>query len=155
MQYPDPSSRTALITGASRRLGLGYATARLLAERGYHVILTARTLSSAEELSAELRGCGFAATALRVDVADNSSIRELADILSGRTDHLDVLVNNASRMPDFRTRSALDVDMDALRALFEVNVFGCWGLPGPASVPPAVAGRPDRQRVERRRSADP
>ena len=39
-----------------------------------------------------------------------------------------MLVNNASSFPDFRTRSVLDVDLDALQEAFAVDVFGCWGL---------------------------
>lgn len=128
MQHHHPVSRTALITGASRRLGLGFAVARQLAEQDYSVILTARSLSQAEELAAELRDDGFNATALSLDLADRSSIDALAERLGSTLDRPDVLVNNASHMPDFNTRSALDVDLDALRALFEVNVFGCWGL---------------------------
>ena len=39
----------ALVTGVSRRLGLGFAVARQLAELNYHVILTARDVRQAEE----------------------------------------------------------------------------------------------------------
>lgn len=39
-----------------------------------------------------------------------------------------MLVNNASAMPDFQVRSALDVDPDALSSMFEINIFGCWTL---------------------------
>lgn len=122
------SAKTALITGTSRSLGLGFAVARQLAEREYHVILTARHLDQAEALAGELRQAGLGATALRLDLAEPVSIREAADRLTGTIDHLDVLVNNASAMPDFRTRSALDVDLEALHAIFAVSVFGCWGL---------------------------
>ncbi|RBP02560.1 short-subunit dehydrogenase [Roseiarcus fermentans] len=118
----------ALITGASRPLGLGFAVARQLAQQDYHVILTARDLHRAEERVLELRRAGLTATALRLDLADRTSIREIADHLTRTVDHLDVLVNNASSMPDFHARSALDVDCDALHAAFAVNVFGCWGL---------------------------
>ncbi len=120
--------RIALITGVSRPLGLGFAVARSLAEQDYHVILTARQVSQAAELAAELHQSGRTATALRLDLADRNSIREAADYLARTFGHLDVLVNNASPLPDFHTRSALDVDLDALHVAFEVNVFGCWGL---------------------------
>jgi NAD(P)-dependent dehydrogenase (short-subunit alcohol dehydrogenase family) len=120
--------RIALITGASRRLGLGFAVARQLAELEHHVILTARTVGPAEELAAELRRDGFSASVLALDVADRTSISRLTTELNGAAGHLDVLINNASAMPDFQTRSALDVDLGALHALFDVNVFGCWGL---------------------------
>lgn len=128
MQQPSSPSPIALITGASRRLGLGYAVARQLAEYGYRVLLTARNVGQAEELAAELRHQTFAAEALVLDLADRSSIRALADRLGRDLDRLDVLVNNASAMPDFQIRSPLDADMDALRSIFAVSVFGTWEL---------------------------
>jgi NAD(P)-dependent dehydrogenase (short-subunit alcohol dehydrogenase family) len=118
----------ALITGVSRRLGLGFAVARQLAELDYHVILTARDIRQAEELAVELRRASHTATALRLDLADRTSINEAAEQLTKTFDHLEVLVNNASSFPDFRTRSVLDVDLDALQEAFAVDVFGCWGL---------------------------
>ncbi|WP_026792137.1 SDR family NAD(P)-dependent oxidoreductase [Pleomorphomonas oryzae] len=122
------TSKIALITGVSRPLGLGFAVARRLAEQDHHVILTARDLSQAEALATELRRAGLSASALRLDLSEPVSIHDAADRLAGSFDHLDVLVNNASAMPDFRTRSALDVDLEALHAIFAVSVFGCWGL---------------------------
>ena len=124
----SPPSRTALITGVSRPLGLGIAVARQLAAQHHHVILAARDEAQAERLALDLRRAGHTATALRLDLADRHSIAKAADRLAGMIDHLDVLVNNASAMPDFHTHSALQVDGDALRAAFEVNVFGCWAL---------------------------
>ena len=118
----------AFITGVSRRQGLGFAVARQLAELDYHVILTARDIRKAEELAVELRRASHSATALRIDLVDRTSIVEAAGQLTNTFDHLDVLVNNASSFPDFRTRSALDVDLDALQEAFAVDVFGCWGL---------------------------
>ncbi|TCL05080.1 SDR family NAD(P)-dependent oxidoreductase [Sodalis ligni] len=128
MQNLPPVSHTALITGVSRSLGLGFAVARQLAEQNYHVILAARDETQAERLAAKLREAGHNATALRLDLADRSSIYEAADRLSRMIDRLDVLVNNASPMPDFCTRSALEIDLDALHSAFEIIVFGCWGL---------------------------
>jgi NAD(P)-dependent dehydrogenase (short-subunit alcohol dehydrogenase family) len=118
----------ALVTGVSRRLGLGFAVARQLAERNYHVILTARNVRQAEELAVELRRASHTATALRLDLADQTSINKAAEQVTQTFEHLDVLVNNASSFPDFRTRSALDVDLDAQHEAFAVDVFGCWGL---------------------------
>lgn len=77
MQIISSSYPTALITGASRRLGLGFAVARGLAEQGYHVILTARVAQQAEYLACELCDAGMSATALRLDLADRSSIDAL------------------------------------------------------------------------------
>ncbi len=118
----------ALVTGENRPLGLGFAVARQLAQQNYHVVLTARKVEQAEELAAELAREGLSASALPLDLADDASVTGLTALLAENADHLDVLVNNASAMPDFQTRSALDVDPDALRTMFEVDVVGCWNL---------------------------
>lgn len=128
MQNLSTHSRTALITGVSRSLGLGFAVARQLAEKHYHVILAARDESQAEKLASELRNAGHQATALCLDLAERSSIHNAVDRLAGITHRLDVLVNNASAMPDFAARSAIEVDLDALYSAFEVSVLGCWAL---------------------------
>ena len=47
--------RTALVTGANRPPGLGFAVARQLAEQDHHVILTARDLRQADDRASELR----------------------------------------------------------------------------------------------------
>ena len=122
------TTRTALITGTSRAAGLGFAVARELAERGYHVVLTARDRSAAEPLAAQLRQDGHAATALRLDLSDRATMDEAAAYLTEAFGHLDVLVNNAAGMPDFRVLSALEADMDTVRAAQEVTVIGPWAL---------------------------
>jgi NAD(P)-dependent dehydrogenase (short-subunit alcohol dehydrogenase family) len=106
----------AVITGVSRRLGLGYAVARQLAERSYHVFLAARDARQAEQLAVELREAGHGATSLILDLASQSSTSQAADRLGELIGHLDVLVNNASAMPDFNTRSALEIGTPALQS---------------------------------------
>jgi NAD(P)-dependent dehydrogenase (short-subunit alcohol dehydrogenase family) len=76
---------TALITGASR--GIGKEVARVLASEGLRVLACVRDLSTAPRFK------GAEAEAL--DVADPESIRALAARLTGRSERLDVLVNNA------------------------------------------------------------
>jgi NAD(P)-dependent dehydrogenase (short-subunit alcohol dehydrogenase family) len=120
--------KTALITGTSRPAGLGFAVARQLAELGYHVVLTARDASRAEPLAEQLRQDGLAATALRLDLADQASMHDAAGYLTRTFGRLDALVNNASDTPDFRTLSALDADMGAVRSAMETDVIGPWAL---------------------------
>ncbi|HEX4250050.1 MAG TPA: SDR family NAD(P)-dependent oxidoreductase, partial [Pseudonocardia sp.] len=120
------ASRTALITGVSRPLGIGFAVAQQLVEQGYHVILTARDVSKAEQLAAQLRP--GVATALRLDLADPTSVAEAADQVAQTFGHLDVLINNASFFPDHTALSALDADLNAVRSALEIDVIGPWGL---------------------------
>src|SRR4051812_46770920 len=120
--------KIALITGTSRPRGLGFAVARQLAELGFHVVATARSHANAETLAQQLRDDGYAASGLPLDVTDQTSIAATVEYLTETFGRLDVLVNNASEMPDFATLSALDADLDAVRSAMEVDVLGPWGL---------------------------
>lgn len=122
------TTRTALITGVSRPLGLGFAVARQLAESGHHVILTARDAAKAEQLAARLRQDDLDATALRLDLTDRASMIDAAAHLDRSFGHLDVLINNASTFPDADVLSTLDTDVDAVRAALDVDVLGPWAL---------------------------
>ena len=122
------TTKTALITGASRRLGIGFATARQLAEQGYHVVLTARDVRQAEQLTAELRQADHSASALRLDLTDPASIDEAAAHVAANFERLDVLINNASSWPDSDTLSPLAANLTEARTAFDVNVLGPWRL---------------------------
>lgn len=105
--------RRILVTGASS--GIGAATARLLASRGFGVVAVARRLDRLEALAAET---GVAVHQL--DVTDHGAIRELAAEL--RPAGIDAIVNIAGGATD----AALveNADPDSWRAMFEVNVLG-------------------------------
>ena len=84
---------TALITGASQ--GIGKATARLFAENGYNLILTARTKDTLEATAAEIRGLGKQVLAISSDVSDRSAVKALVNLGIERFQKIDVLINNA------------------------------------------------------------
>jgi uncharacterized protein len=90
----EGSGRTALVTGASA--GIGAAFARVLAERGYRVILTARRVDRLEAIATELRDRhGVEADTIGADLADPASPARLVGELEWRGLHVDLLVNNA------------------------------------------------------------
>jgi NAD(P)-dependent dehydrogenase (short-subunit alcohol dehydrogenase family) len=88
-----PTSRIALVTGASR--GIGYATARALAKAGAHVVAVARTQAGLEELDDEIREAGGSATLVPLNLTDYDGIARLGAALHERHGKLDILVGNA------------------------------------------------------------
>src|SRR3981189_60877 len=88
-----PSTRIALVTGASR--GLGYATARALARTGVHVVAVARTQGGLEELDDDIRNDGGAATLVPLNLIVFDGIARLGAALHERHGKLDILVGNA------------------------------------------------------------
>ncbi|WP_370963775.1 SDR family NAD(P)-dependent oxidoreductase [Amycolatopsis sp. cg9] len=121
-------SKVALVTGASRAQGLGFAVARELATRGYHAVLAGRNLERTRELAALLAAEGLSADAVRLDITDPGDITACVEHLRGPAGRLDALVNNAATMPDFTVTSLLDADMAAARASYDVAVLGSWAL---------------------------
>ncbi len=83
--------KTALITGATS--GIGFETARALAERGFRVLLHGRTPDRAREAASRIAGRHV--TAVYGDLADLAAVRRLAEVVRSEHPRLDVLVNNA------------------------------------------------------------
>lgn len=79
------------MTGAAR--GTGRLLAEAFAGRGAQVFLSARDVAAAEEAA---RRIGGAARAFECDLAEPDSVRAFAAAVAGRTDHLDVLINNGA-----------------------------------------------------------
>src|ERR1700710_2212186 len=88
-----PSSRIALVTGASR--GIGYAAARALAKTGAHVVAVARTQAGLEELDDDIRNDGGSATLVPLNLTDFEGIARLGAALHERHGKLDILVGNS------------------------------------------------------------
>ena len=88
--------KTALVTGASRRLGL--AIARALVGRGFAVAIhaSARSRAEAEAACAEIRAAGGRACALSADLADSGAVSGLVAQAEAALGPVTLLVNNAS-----------------------------------------------------------
>ena len=122
---PDQSGRTAVVTGANS--GLGFETAKALAESGAAVVLACRDLDRAEAAAARL---GVAApraiiSTLPLDLASLASVREAARELRSRHARLDLLINNAGLMMPPYGRTA-----DGFELQFGTNHLGHFALTG-------------------------
>jgi NAD(P)-dependent dehydrogenase (short-subunit alcohol dehydrogenase family) len=87
--------KIALITGANK--GIGFEVARQLTAKGFHVVVGARKETAGRAAAKKI---GEAATFLKLDISNETSVRNAATELAKETDHLDVLVNNAGIIVD-------------------------------------------------------
>jgi len=113
------TTRTAIVTGGSR--GLGLALVRALSDRGWSVVTDGRDPTALEETAATLPGV----TAVPGDVTDPDHRSRL---VAAAGDRIDLLVNNAGGLGPSPLPPLADHPLDALRALFDVNVVAPLGL---------------------------
>jgi NAD(P)-dependent dehydrogenase (short-subunit alcohol dehydrogenase family) len=116
-------SRVALITGGSR--GIGAATARLAAARGYAVCVNYRSNeAAARAVVDEITTAGGRAVAVRADVADEDEVVRLFAECDRLLGPLSALVNNAGIL---ETQMRVDaMDAGRLQRVFAVNVTGSF-----------------------------
>lgn len=85
--------RAAIVTGASR--GIGLALAQTLGEEGYGLTITARKPDTLERAAQDMRACGFTVEHVVANLADEHAIQEVVRRHRERFGRLDVLINNA------------------------------------------------------------
>ena len=117
--------RTALVTGASR--GIGLACARELAALGADVLLVARDEAHLElvraELAEEFPGCDILACAADLSVQEQRL--EVFDWIADLDVELSLLVNNVGAN---ESKPALDYSLDAVRAILDANLVGAFEM---------------------------
>ena len=139
--------RVAFITGASR--GIGKATALTLADAGYDIVVTARTLAkgerhdhgnkegqpdlrplpgSLEETAEAVRERGREALALRLDLLDDASLRAAVEETEKRWGPIDVLVNNAIVQTAGVMDLVADLTEENVRRIYQGNVLAPLSL---------------------------
>jgi NAD(P)-dependent dehydrogenase (short-subunit alcohol dehydrogenase family) len=111
----------AVVTGANR--GIGLELCRQLAGAGYVAVLGSRDERRGEEAAAAL--ALEHVRPLRLDVADEGSVREAAARVEATLGRCDVLVNNAAVDYDTDARAS-SADLARVRRAFETNLLGAW-----------------------------
>lgn len=122
---PDQTGRTAVVTGANS--GIGFETARVLADRGAKVILACRNLEKAEAAAARIRvdSGSHLVEVVELDLSDLASVRSAADEIGRRCTAIDLLINNAGVLwPPF-TLTDQKIELQ-----FATNHLGHFALTG-------------------------
>lgn len=131
------TGKTALVTGASSGLGMHFA--RVLAKAGAHVVVTARRVDRLEQLVAELREQGLAATALAMDVTRAESVRQAFGQAVQTLGAPDVVVSNAGVTV---AKPALDQSEADWNDVIDANLKGSWLVNQEAARCMVAASRP-------------
>lgn len=118
------TGRTALITGASR--GLGLALARTLADQRWTLIIDARSGDEIERAGRELGGSSRV-IALAGDIADAGHRAGLARAVHDEGG-VDAVINNASSLGPSPLPSLFEYPLDALEDVYRVNVVAQLGV---------------------------
>ena len=116
----DLTGKAAIVTGASR--GLGVSFARGLAKAGCDVALAARNLEQLREVAAEIEKLGHRALPLRADVCRPQDVEQMVEQTLAAFGRLDILVNNAGisavaeaeYMTSDQWQSVIDTNLTAL-----------------------------------------
>jgi len=114
--------KTVLITGANK--GIGFETAKQLAQLEYFVYLGSRSKENGLEAIQKLHDLGITnVESIQIDVADINSVRQARQIIEAQFGSLDILINNAGTAGSL-PQDLSTCDLENLRAIFETNFFG-------------------------------
>lgn len=116
-------NKVVFVTGSSR--GIGAATALLFANHGCRVILNGRHEELPSDLNEQLQASGTEYTYLKGDIADEESVKQLAEDAWNVYDGIDILVNNAGVTKDKLLIGMKQADFDTV---INVNLRGTFML---------------------------
>ena len=122
---PDQSGKVVVATGSSS--GIGYETARVLANKGAETIIAVRNLEKGNAAARKIKSqnAGAIINVMTLDVADLSSVRRFVEDFSGKYTTLDRLINNAGVMiPPYAKTT------DGFELQFGTNHLGHFALTG-------------------------
>jgi 3-oxoacyl-[acyl-carrier protein] reductase len=121
------SRKVAIVTGSSR--GVGAATARLLAEKGYNVVINySKNEKEAKEVQSVCKALDAETLLCRADISEDADCRRMADETLAKWGRIDVLVNNAGTTK-FCAHNDLEglVKEDFLR-IYSTNLVGPYQM---------------------------
>jgi galactitol 2-dehydrogenase (L-tagatose-forming) len=126
LRYPqrfDLAGSRAVVTGGAS--GIGYESARALAQCGAHVVLLDRDAAALDRAQQQLRDEQIDTAAYLADVTDPDEVRRVADAIVDREGRVDTLVNSAGIA---RLNSVLETPDDEWRQVMDINVNGTFWM---------------------------
>lgn len=114
----DLSGKVAIITGSSR--GLGFASAKRMAEHGAKVVISGRKPEGCTAAAAEITAAGGEAIAVPCNIGRKDEVKNLVDSTLARWGRVDIVMANAAIHP--WTGSVLDVPDETVNKFMQVNV---------------------------------
>jgi NAD(P)-dependent dehydrogenase (short-subunit alcohol dehydrogenase family) len=124
------ADKVAIVVGggqtAGETIGNGRATALLLAREGARVVVADRSLESAQETVAMIRGEGGEAVAQQADVTDETSLKAMIEATVARYGYVHILHNNVGASIALGDAPADVMTVDAFDRSFAVNFKSAW-----------------------------
>ena len=122
MQQPL-KGKVAIVTGAAG--GIGAAHARAIGAAGGQVIVADIDPERGDATALSLRGEGFEAAFVEVDISSPSSIEQMVARTVALFGRIDFLVNNAALFGGMRLDGLVNIEMDYFRRFMDINFYGC------------------------------
>lgn len=110
------SEKVALVTGGSR--GIGFETARVLAESGANVVITAKDKTRLKKSESEIQNC----ISVSADIRDENQVKKVIEKTIKKFGRLDILVNNAGIFP--RIQKLHEISEIDWNEVLDVNLSG-------------------------------
>jgi len=123
----NDSRPVAIVTGSSR--GLGAATVRMLAGRGYNVVINySKSESKAREVQKSCEASGAETLLCRADVSEDADCRRMVDEAVNKWGRVDALVNNAATTK-FNAHGNLEgLSKEDFLGIYSINVVGPYQM---------------------------
>lgn len=115
--------KVAVVTGGAGHLGRAMSAA--LAELGAHVVIASRGVEKCEVFAEELRQKGFSASAMGMDLSDETSCKKAVDHMVADHGRIDVLVNNSY---SFLEKRIDEISSEEFMATLNISVAGTFRL---------------------------
>ena len=116
----DVKGRWALITGAAR--GIGYLTAKFMAEMGCNLLLHSRSLAHTEKVMEEVKTLGVSAYAFEAELSDLNAVQKMLEDIDKLDLQVDIVMNNAGLQIAYRNEY-FDTPVSDYTESFKINTI--------------------------------